>query len=478
MATKSAQKTAIKDLICYIIMFALIFGIRNITPIEPLTTKGMQLLGLLAGCIWGWSIIGLIGPSMVAILCLGYVQDMTVASAISASIGNYIVVFMLLIALVVQMTEDEKLPQLLVDATMKMKVFQGRPALLSFALLICAVILGIINMFLSIFFMWAIMYELCDRYGYNRYDAYPTIMCIGIVLMATMGLITFPFQDNGLIIMGAYTGMVGEPMNNIHYLATMIPIVIALAALWILVSKYVLRVDFSKLANVDTSHIVIKATPRQKAAIVIVAVMVVSLIAQSNITAGFIGRILSGGTVYIVAVIFYLLGTLWVVEGRPMMDYRTLIKGVPWESWWLTAVVMALGSMLTAADTGVSAFCVGLITPILGGLSPWTVVLVICFTAFIMTNVCNNIVVTICMIPILMSLAPVIGFNFEASVICVILSAHFALLTPAASGPAGLMFANKDWVATKDIYTKGLLLLLCCFVFMITIGYFWANFIF
>lgn len=476
--SSKAQKTAIKDLICYIIMFVIMFGIGKMTPAEPLTVKGMQLLGLLAGCIWGWSVIGLIGPSLIAILRLGYVEGMTVAGAISSSVGNYIVVFMLLIALVVQMAEDEHLPKLMVDATMKMKIFQGRPALFSFALLFVTIVLGIINMFLAIFFMWSIIYELSERYGYQAHDPYPTVMCIGIVMMATMGLIAFPFQDNGLIIMGAYTGMVGEQMNYAHYLAVMVPIVTVLAAIWILGAKYVLRVDFSKLAHVDTSHLNAKATPRQKAAIFIVVFMMVALVAQTNIKAGFLGQILSNGTTYITGVAFYLLGTLWVVEGRPMMDYRTLIKGVPWESWWLTAVVMALGSMLTAADTGVTKFCVGLIAPVLGGLSPWTVVLVICFAAFIMTNFCNNIVVTICMIPILMSLAPVIGFNFEASVIMVILSAHFALFTPAASGPAGLMFANKDWVASKDIYTKGLFLLLACFVFTITIGYLWANIIF
>ena len=216
--TEQVKKTnetrkALIHLVHYIIMIALILFIGRITPVDPLTTKGMQMLGILAGCIWGWSFIGLIGPSMIAILMLGFTEGMTVTSSLAQTVGNSTVVFMLLVFLIVQMVEDEGIPKLLVDATMKMKVFQGRPALLSGALLFVAVVLGIINMFLSIFFMWAIIYELCDRYGYKRYDAYPTIMLIGIVLMATMGLIAFPFQDNGLIIMGSYTGMVGDQMN-------------------------------------------------------------------------------------------------------------------------------------------------------------------------------------------------------------------------------------------------------------------------
>ena len=475
---EKASKNAIRNLILYIVMFALIYVIWHAQPIAPLTTKGMQMLAILAGCIWGWSTIELIGPSMIAILLLGFTEGMTVAGALQATIGNYVVVFMLLIALIVQLVEDEGLPKLLVDATMKMKVFQGRPALLSAALLFCTMVLGIINMFLAIFFMWAIVYELCGRYGYKRYDPYPTIMCIGVVLMATMGLIAFPFQDNGLIIMGAYTGVVGQQMDFVKYMLFMIPIIICLIALWTVVSKYVLRVDFSKLADVDTSHIVIDVKPRQKATIVIVLLLVVFLMMQANFKIGILGMVLSKSTLFIVGASLYILGSLWVVEGRPMMNFRELIKGVPWESWWLTAVVMCLASTLTAADTGVSAFCVSLLKPLLGGLSPWAFVAVVCVAAFLMTNVCNNIVVTICMMPILLAMAPVIGYTFEAAVILVILCSHFALLTPAASGPAGLMFANKEWVASKDIYGRGLVLLLSCVIFTITVGYLWANVVF
>ena len=267
-------------------------------------------------------------------------------------------------------------------------------------------------------------------------------------------------------------------MDFVKYLLFMIPVILGLIALWTLVSKYVLRIDFSKLADVDTSHIVIEVKPRQKATIIIVILLVIFLMAQANFKIGIVGQVLSASTLFIVGAVLYIIGTLWVVEGRPMMNFRELIKGVPWESWWLTAVVMCLASTLTAADTGISAFCVSLLKPLLGGLSPWAFVAVVCIAAFLMTNVCNNIVVTICMMPILMSMAPVIGFNFEASVILVILCAHFALLTPAASGPAGLMFANKEWVALKDVYTRGLVLLLSCLVFTLTVGYLWANVIF
>ena len=122
---EKASKNAIRNLILYIVMFALIYVMWHAQPIAPLTTKGMQMLAILAGCIFGWSCIELIGPSMIAILLLGFTEGMTVSGALGATIGNYVVVFMLLIALIVQMVEEEGLPKLLVDAVMKMKIVQG-----------------------------------------------------------------------------------------------------------------------------------------------------------------------------------------------------------------------------------------------------------------------------------------------------------------------------------------------------------------
>ncbi|MBR2008838.1 MAG: hypothetical protein IJ936_01805, partial [Peptococcaceae bacterium] len=95
---EKASKNAIRNLILYIVMFALIYVIWHAQPIAPLTTKGMQMLAILAGCIFGWSTIELIGPSMIAILLLGFTEGMTVAGALQATIGNYVVIFMLLIA--------------------------------------------------------------------------------------------------------------------------------------------------------------------------------------------------------------------------------------------------------------------------------------------------------------------------------------------------------------------------------------------
>ena len=114
-----ANKTAIKDIVCYLIMFLIIYVFNTATPVALLTEKGMQMLGILFACIWAWPLIGLIGPSMIAILCIGYEEGFTVTTALASTIGHPLVVFMLMIVLVIQMVENEGVPKVIVNATMK-----------------------------------------------------------------------------------------------------------------------------------------------------------------------------------------------------------------------------------------------------------------------------------------------------------------------------------------------------------------------
>ena len=474
-----SQKKVLVSIVHYVIMIALIVCIRSIPPLEPITVKGMQLLGILVGLIYGWSAIGMIGPSLLGIFLLGFTQDLTVAKALEASIGNTIVVFMLLSFLLIKLSEFEGVPKYILQKMLSLKVLKGRPMLFSGTILFAAVIIGIINVFLSILFLWSVIYDLSEEFGYDKRDAYPIVMNLGIVLFSTMGMIALPFQDNGLIIMSAYTNFMGESMSYLRYLAAMVPIIMGLLVVWLLVSKYVLKADFNKLSNIDKTGVNIKATKRQKATLTLLALFVVLLMLQANLPVNtMIGQFAAQSTVFGAILIVFLIGNIWIIDGKPMMDFRELSSGILWETWFICASVMALSGMLTAADTGISAFFVQTLTPLLGDASPYMFVVVVVLFAVIMTNVCNNIVVAICTMPVLMSMSSVVGIGVEPVVILVILAAHFAFLTPAASSVATVLFANEEHLPKKVIYKYVPLQIILCVVFILTVGYIWVNLIF
>lgn len=116
--------------------------------------------------------------------------------------------------------------------------------------------------------------------------------------------------------------------------------------------------------------------------------------------------------------------------------------------------------------------------PMLGGLGVYALVVVVMIFAFIVTNVCNNIVVTLCVIPIMFALSQTMGFDIQPVAMVIMMASHFALITPAASGPAALMFGNTGWLSKGDIYKVVPLQLISAMVVVLTLGYAWANVVF
>ena len=53
------------------LFFMFIFG-RIITPVEPLTAAGVQVLGIFIGLIWAWSTVDMAWPSIVGFIALGF----------------------------------------------------------------------------------------------------------------------------------------------------------------------------------------------------------------------------------------------------------------------------------------------------------------------------------------------------------------------------------------------------------------------
>ena len=51
-------KVGFKTMLHFVIMCLIMYVIAIMNPIAPLTSAGMHMLGVLAGCIYGWMTIG------------------------------------------------------------------------------------------------------------------------------------------------------------------------------------------------------------------------------------------------------------------------------------------------------------------------------------------------------------------------------------------------------------------------------------
>lgn len=478
-----SQKVGIKTFIHFVIMCLIMLLVASINPVAPLTKAGVQMLGILLGCIYGWATLGLILPSLVGIFLMGFNELIGHAGALANSFGNANVVMMLLLFALVQLAQDEKMPEVIATWSLSRKFIQGRPMLYSWIIFIVTCVLGMVNLFLSIFVMWKILYGLFDQLGYKKGEAYANIMLIGVTMFSMLGMIMFPFMDTGLIIMSAYNNIVGTPIPYSKYLLTMLPIIMLLAIVWLVIGKIIFRMDLSKLKNASTDMLdlsLLKLNKRQKATIVMILLFVVTVLAQAAApkTLPIIGYI-AQANLYATMLVVIVVGSLWHIDGKPLMDFRSLMsRGVSWDTWLLTAFGLLISAYLTIEGTGVTAFLVTSLMPILNGVSVYFMIVIVLTFAFLVTNITNNVVVALCLLPVLNAFSLEMGFDIEPVMLIVMVAANFALLTPSASGAASVLFGNTQWLSKRDIYKYVPVLLVILLIVNLTIGYFWANVIF
>lgn len=143
------------------------------------------------------------------------------------------------------------------------------------------------------------------------------------------------------------------------------------------------------------------------------------------------------------------------VDGHPLLQMKKAINsGVSWGIIFMLAAVQPLSSAMTADESGIVDWMMGILNPIFGGKSPVFFMVVIGFVAAMVTNVMNNGALGVALMPIVWSYCTANGIDPQLSVIIVVMGVHLAFLTPAASSSASLLHGN-EWIQTKDIMKSG-----------------------
>lgn len=465
----------------YIICFIIMFGFGQLPPLSPLTPIGMQVLGIFLGAVYGWSFTDMVIPSIIGIVALVFLDGNTVASVIANGLGTQIVWFMLLFMVFTNIIEEEGLAKYFANWIMSQKILSGHPWLLTFAFLLTAYFLGSVNVFASMFILWGILYGICTAVGYKPYDAYPTIMIIGITLFAVLGLVLMPYSVNALVILSAFEKITGIAISFAKYIAFMIPLVCLLMPVFIVLARYVYRIDVSRLKNVDSSAIGNEAplNMTQKIICAALAVTIALLLAPSLLPkTWFITQFLN--KIGLFGTICFIMAPLMIIriENRPILSFEKMVaRGLPWGAIFVTAFVLPLSPMLTAEETGMQALFMNIIAP-LNALPPFLLLFAVFLITTLITNFANNTATALIVMPIILGYSGSAGIALPALVVLLIACTHIAIMTPAACPMSGVMFGNTAWIRGKDVYKYTPLIVVCCFAVMFIAGYFWSTILF
>lgn len=462
----------------------LMFGIGHLPPIGALTPVGMDVLGIFIGVVYGWTTVELIWPSIVGFFALGFTEITTMQNMFIMGFGNDVWVFMLLMFIFMAFLEYAGVTTFLCNWIISRKFLKGRPWLFSLILLEgCYLIASFVGAFASIVFFWALIYSICQKFGYKPYDQYPTLMLLGVMIASCYALVVFPFLGNSIILVASFQQMSGLGIDFIRFIAFTIPLGFLSVGIYILICRYIFKPDISALKGIDGSIIdpsELKLSVSTKIALALSALMLLLMLAPKLMPADFfltvfLNKLGMSGVFAILIVISLILR----VSGEPFFRFKAMAdKGVMWEALLLGAFIMPLSSLLTNEATGITAFLSALFGPLLAGRSPFIFMLIIIVCANILTNFANNGVIALIFMSIVCSFSGTLGLDPTPICVMIMLTVQIALLTPAASPFAAILFGNTAWLKPSDIRKYGVVSITILLLVMVTIGYGWMQLIY
>lgn len=468
-----------------VITIALMLFFGLLPAPDPITPLGMKILGIFIGMVYGWSTTDQIWPSLFGITMLAVVDYNTVANVIIGGWGNTTIWTIVMILIFAQAVSEAGITEYLALRLIGNRFFVGKAWLFTGVIFLSAYLITAItsNPFIAIIILWKIVYDVADVAGYQKKDAWPSMAIFGIVFSAGMGTGAFPHQMIPLMAFGAYQSMGGPSINYGSYVVVFWGIVLLVTLLYLLICKYVLRIDVEKLSKIDVSTFsqgTASLDKRQKVLLATFVIMVIcffccNMLPKSWLPIAILNKMGLAG----LSAIFVAIASFLRVDGRPLFDFqKAASNGVLWSVVLLTSAALPISTALTSEGTGVQDFLIAHLGPMFAGKNIMLFAMLASVLALIITNFASNMVTALVFIAVVVSVSGQLGANPTAIVVLLVTMVHVAVLTPAACPMAGMLFANAEWMNPTFIYKHAGLILVLTAIIVCTYGYLTANLLF
>lgn len=477
---KKLDKSLIHIAIGLAIMFAFRFIPLGVLP--NVTEVGLQVLGIFIGTIYLWSTIDPLTSSMISLVMICLSDYAACGAVLQQAFGNPVVVQMLFLMIFMQGLTDRKLTVYIARWIMTRKFIEGKPwvftAVMLFGTYVMAVFIGA---FAPIFLFWPVLYGVFEDVGYKPGDKYPTIMLIAIVIASLLGFPVPPYMSNGLALLGNFRGLLanfpalaGASISNASYFLACI-LNGAIEVLMVVgIMKYILKPDVEPLKQVTIEKLNKNPLPpmnsAQKIYFVLLVVFIFGMLLPSLLPTWPILSFLNTNS-YVVGIALVVVACAINTEDGPVLRTQAVMGGLSWPTYYLCLVAILIGSVLTAESTGITAFLNAVLSPIFTGMSTLVFSIVLLIATVILTNISNSLVIGMILQPVVLTYCATSGANPAPLITLLIFSVlSTAACTPAASPFAAMLFGNKQWLATSDVYKYSLTIVACEVIYLLTAG--------
>lgn len=445
----------------------------------PITPMGMRVIGVFLAVLLGWSLSNEVWPSLLGLLAFPLTGVITMPGLLVVGWGSPTVMFLIFAFGLIQYLEITGFSQHIANWLMSRPFLAGHPWRLAFMLLFMSFILDLfVKTIVGVLLAWELIYRITDAAGMKAKDSFPTLMMIGVTMIGSLSLVTMPWSMNAVVDFSIYERTMDMPVNVGKYLLLSVPFGLLAIAVYMALCRFVFRMDVAPLLNMDKSFFaqmdLTMTLAKKRAAVALLAFVILLLLPAILPKELFVSQLLQQiSIVGAVALIFLVLSLQDKIGAESFQLAGVLAKGIPWNIILMLSVILSIETVLMSPKTGIKAFLNQTLGGFFDGFSLVALIIITLLVVTVLTNLMMNMVVVTLLLPILAPLAPSFGMNSEAMGYLIIVASSVALLTPASSAAASLLFPNTKWVTRKAIYAYGTLTVLVLAALLLVVFLTW-----
>lgn len=467
-----------KKYVHIIIMIILMFGFGFLHPIGEITPAGMRIVGIFIGGIYGWVTIGILLPSLLGIIAIGLTDLVTTTEFFSQGFGSQTFVLVMGMMILSAFITHSNLSDIIVGTLMNLSIVHGRPWLmLLFLLYADFAVASMSNSLIAALLFIPLYISIIEKTDLPKYSRLNNAMITGIAFSGLMGDITFPFQITVVMVTSAFASGSGITVDLGRYLLAMLPWAIVMITAYIAICKFILRIDASMISHAQLDLQKKSATREQKVSLFMILIALLLLVLPNFLPDNWkLTVILSTlGTGGCILLALFLMSIV-PVNGKPLMDIGTVAKDVNWGMIFLTAYFSPIASILTSDEVGIKATLSSALEPILEGLSPVIIVIILALVAIILTNFLNNMVVAIVLISTLTILADYLSsFNMLALMMIILFACNLAYVLPSGCPTNAFCYSQTELITFKGQFIHAIITAVIMLILTLSVGFLWFS---
>lgn len=451
------QKKSVSVYIHVLIILALMFGFKFIPPIGSITALGMQIIGIFAGIIYGWSTMGMVWPSFLGIFALGLLPGSDMVATFKAGFGDRVTVAIFLFLVFSNLIDKVGLSAYIANWCISRKFAQGRPWVITAMFCLAGGLIScFVNVFAGMILMWSVFYNFCSQVGFQKGDAYPKVALVAIIYCCCMASVILPFMGLALLVVGQQITFLGMSINYVSFAIVQLVLTLIAAGLFFLFAKCIIRPDVTLLKNavVSTEKQTLGAQQKLVLGLLVFLMLLLFLpgiLPKSLALTGLLKALDISGAVALVLVCYYVIN----LRNPDVVPFAHIAQSLSWDLILMFATVAPLSAAVANPDAGILGFISTQLALIFDGMNPYLFTILIILVGSIITQFANNAAIIMLVMPIMYTFAIQLGANPLVLTVLCAFNLNNAFCTPAASGPAAMIYANRDWIPSRDAYLMG-----------------------